>query len=172
MQTSTAGKSADRQGGFTLIELGIVVLLISLFSALTIPMVTGFGENRLDASARRLAGTSKYLFNEAALNKQQYQLVFNLNDGTFGAKVLEPTGELVAVPGRWGSQSLKGDVRFGGVTVAGRGKFTSGEAVTLIHPVGWMEETVIHLEDGDKKLTVRLKPFTGTSEIFDGHREF
>lgn len=171
MPTSTAGK-LTRQGGFTLIELAVVVLIIALLSALTLPLITGFGENRLENSARRLAGTVKYLYNESALEKREYRLVFNIDDGTFAAKVLREDGELVAADGRWKEQRLKGDVRIQDVDIVGREKFTSGEATTIIYPAGWLEETIVHLREDDRTMTVRLMPFTGTSEIYDGYREF
>lgn len=171
MPTSTAGK-LNKEAGFTLIELAVVVLIIALLSSLTIPMVTGFGQDRLESSARRLAGSVKYLYNESALKKREYRLVFNLDEGTFGAKYIDFKGELVPAEGRWQEQRLKGDVRIRDVDVTGRGKVTSGEATTIIRPVGWLEETVIHLQEDDRMMTVRLMPFTGQSEIYEGYREF
>jgi prepilin-type N-terminal cleavage/methylation domain-containing protein len=171
MRTSITGKSSN--AGFTLIELTVVVLLIALFSALVVPMLTGFGENGLDASARQLAGTVKYLYNESALTGRPYRLVFNLEEATFGARRLEADGELVEVSGTGRMQRLKGDVRFRDVAIAGRGTFSSGEVTAEILPIGWLEETVIHLDAGnDRMLTLRLMPFTGTTEIFEGYREF
>lgn len=171
MRISTTGRSSS--AGFTLIELSIVLLLIAIFSALVVPMITGIGENGLDASARRLAGTVKYLYNESALTGRPYRLVFNLEESTFGAKRLEANGDLVEVFGTGRMQRLKKEVRFRDVNVTGRGQFTSGEVTTDILPVGWLEETVIHLDAGnDEVLTLRLMPFTGATEIFTGYREF
>ncbi len=171
MRTSTAGRSS--KAGFTLIELTVVLTLIALFSALVVPMLTGIGQNSLDASARRLAGTVKYLYNEAALTGRPHQLVFNLDEETFGAKILEATGELIEAKGTGRTQHLKGDVRFRDVEITGRGRVTSGEVIAEIHPVGWMEETVIHLDaGGDQTMTLRLMPFTGATEIYAGYREF
>ncbi|MFA5516811.1 MAG: prepilin-type N-terminal cleavage/methylation domain-containing protein [Desulfuromonadales bacterium] len=171
MRISITGRSSN--SGFTLIELAVVVALLALFSALVVPMLTGIGENGLDASARRLAGTVKYLYNESALSGRPYRLVFNLDESTFSAKRLEVDGELVEVDGTGRTQRLKDGVRFRDVTITGRGQFSSGEVIADIHPVGWMEEAVIHLDAGaDKVLTLRLMPFTGATEIYEGYREF
>ncbi len=171
MPISTAGKSSN--SGFTLIELAVVLLLIGLFSALTLPMLTGIGEDGLDASARRLAGTVKYLYNESALTGRPYRLVFDLDEETFAAKRQEENGELVEVTGTGRQQHLKKAVRFRDVEVVGKGKSTSGEVTADIHPVGWLDETVIHLDDGgDRVLTLRLMPFTGATKIYQGYREF
>ena len=187
MPTSTAGSWIKRtvplrkgtvpsplsQSGFTLVELSLVILLIGLFSLLTVPIFAGWGEGSLKSSARRLAGTVKYLYNESALQKKEFRLVFDLEKGAYRARVLEPDGQLVDVEGTGRLRHLKGNVRFQDVAVAGRGKFASGEVTTVIHPVGWLEETVVHLKDRkDRTLTLRLMPFTGFTEIYEGYREF
>lgn len=158
--------------GFTLIELAIVIFLIALFAMIAIPLVAGMGERGLDASARRIAGTVKYLYNEAALTGSLHRLVFNLDEGTFAAKRQQKNGELEELGGTGRRQKLKGDVKFRDVTIAARGSYTSGEVTADIYPVGWMEETVIHLDREGKVLTLRLMPFTGATEIYEGYREF
>ncbi len=167
---STAGTWSNTRG-FTLIELAVVVLLISLFSVLTLPMLTGIGEDRLAVSARRLAGTVKYLYNESALSGLEYRLVYNLDRGTFKAKRLERDGELTDLPRIGREQSLRGEVRFREIAVGGRGSFSSGEVTTEIHPVGWMEETVIHLSEEGREMTLRINPYTGSTEVFEGYRK-
>lgn len=172
MLTSTAGSSINSKG-FTLVELAIVVLLIALFSALTVPMVTGVGENRLDSSARRLAGTVKYLYNEAALNGREYRLVFDIDKGTYQGKSLETDGDLAEKAGLGKKRLLKGDVQFEDVNILGRGRFSSGEISMGISPVGWMEETIVHLRDKrGRKLTLRMMPYTGTTKVYEGYRDF
>lgn len=160
------------EGGFTLIELGIVIFLLALFAMISVPLVAGLGERGLDASARRIAGTVKYLYNEAALTRSLHRLVLNLDEGTFAARRQDAKGELVELRGTGRVQKLKGDVKIRDVMIAGRGNYTSGEVTADIYPVGWMEETVIHLDRDGKVLTLRLMPFTGTTEIYEGYREF
>ncbi|BCR05984.1 hypothetical protein DESUT3_30530 [Desulfuromonas versatilis] len=166
---STAGKS---NRGFTLVELALVLLLIGLFAGLTVPLLTGVGEDSLGSSARRIAGTVKYYYNEAALKQTPFRLVYDIDNGTFRVKQLERDGELVDAEGVGRLQRLKGDVRFKDLDIAGRGKRSSGEVVTEILPIGWMEGTVIHLAEGSRNLTLRINPFTGQTEVFDGYREF
>jgi general secretion pathway protein H len=136
-------------------------------------MLTGFGEDSLRASARRLAGTVKYLYNEAALTGREHRLIYNLDRGTFRAARLEASGELKAVAGPGREQRLRGETRFRDVQVAARGKFSTGEVTTEILPVGWLPETVVHLDGGrGETLTVRLLPLTGDVEVYEGYREF
>ncbi|MBW2473296.1 MAG: prepilin-type N-terminal cleavage/methylation domain-containing protein [Deltaproteobacteria bacterium] len=159
--------------GFTLVELMVVMVLVSLFMVFSIPLFSNIGTSSLGTSARRLSGTIKYLFNESALSGLEYRLIYNLDRGTYRAQVLEADGELVAAPDQGREASLKGDVLFKDLQLPGRGKFTAGQVTTRIHPSGWVEETIIHLDDGaGEMLTLRVMPLTGTTEIFDGYREF
>ena len=172
MPTSIAG-NWNKESGFTLIELTIVVLLLGLFSALVVPRLPGVGADGLKSSARRIAGTVKYFFNEAALSGRPHRLEYNLDEGTFRVRRIEVDGEVVELSGTGKEQRLKGRVRFKDIDIPGRGSFSQGEVVTEIQPVGWMEETVVHLEEeGGRTLTLRIMPYTGTTEVFDGYREF
>jgi prepilin-type N-terminal cleavage/methylation domain-containing protein len=172
MPMSTAG-NWNRPAGFTLIEIVLVLFLLGLFSALTLPMITGIGQDGLSASARRLAGTVKYLYNESVLNQQEYRLIFHLDQESYEVRLLKPDGELVEVKGIGASRRLQGEARFEDISVAGKGKFTSGEVTAVIHPQGWLPETVVHLDNGGgRKMTLRIMPFTGATEVYEGYREF
>ncbi len=172
MPMSTAG-NWNRPSGFTLIEIVVVLFLLALFSALTLPMLTGIGQDGLSASARRLAGTVKYLYNESALNRQEYRLIFHLDKGSYEARVLKTDGEWTEVTGIGAGRRLKGKTRFAEVDVAGKGAFTTGEVTAEIHPQGWLPETVVHLDNGKGgKMTLRIMPFTGATEVYEGYRDF
>lgn len=173
MPTSTAGKSTSRGGnrGFTLIELGVVLFLIGLFSLLLIPRLDRFGQGNLDASARRLRGTIKYLYNEAALTGREHRLVYDLDHGSYRGLVLAASGDLTALPGTGKGATLLAGVHFRDLTLRGQGSFTTGEVTTRIHPTGWLEETVIHLRDDEgKELTLRIAPLTGAADIYPDYR--
>lgn len=169
MPTSTAGKS-NRAAGFTLIELVVVVALLALFATLTVPLFSSTGTGKLGYSARRLSGTIKYLFNEAALSGREHRLVYNLDRQTYRARLVEADGEIVDLPGLGRETRLAGEVRFRDLQLPGRGTFTSGEVTVRIHPQGWLEETVIHLQDPPgAEMTLHVMPLTGTAEIREGY---
>jgi len=170
----TPGNSREKRvEGFTLIELTVVVLLFSIFLVVSVPLFSRFGASDLGSSARRLSGTIKYLFNESALTGLQHRLIYNLDQGTYRALVVEADGELVEASGPGTRAKLSGDVRFQDLRVPGRGSFSVGEVTTLIYPSGWVDETVIHLSGSDGEiLTLRVMPLTGTTEVLKGYREF
>jgi len=159
------------QSGFTLLELGVVLTLLALFSLLTIPLFGGTRANKLAYSARCLNGTIKYLFNEAALTGREHRLICNLDRGTYSARILDADGEVVTLSGIGRETELAGDVRFRDLQLPDRGTVTTGEVTVRIHPAGWVEETSVHLEDGrGNALTLHVMPLTGTAEIFEGYK--
>jgi general secretion pathway protein H len=159
--------------GFTLIELAVVTLLIALFAGLTLPLLSGGGARELRSTGRRISGITRWCYNEAALTGLEHQLVFDLQRQVFFAQRLESDGELITLTGPGRERSPAGQTKIKDVAISGRGQFSSQTVTTHILPSGWLEETVIHLEAGNEaKLTIRLMPLTGLSEIYDGYREF
>lgn len=172
MRTSTAGNSTSSPG-FTLVELCVVLLLIGLFSAVLLPQLGRFGQGELDASARRLRGTIKFIFNEAALTGREHRLIYDLERGTYRAMILRPGGELVELPGPGKTARLPEGIRFQDLTLRGRGTFSAGEVAMRIHPTGWLEETVIHLQDkAGAQRTLRVAPLGGVADIYQGYKVF
>lgn len=170
MRTSRAGSWSSRSG-FTLVELALVVLLLSLFSVLSLPLLSAVGDDAMERSARRLAGTVKYLYNEAALSGLEYRIVYDLDDRSYRTRRLETDGELTEVGGSGRGRSLYGEVAFEDLTIPGRGTFQSGELTTRVLPIGWMEETLVHLRQDDRQMTLHLQPYTGTTKVYEGYRD-
>ena len=170
---TTQGRRRSDQRGFTLVELAIVVVLLALVAGLTLPLLSSWGQDDLLGAARRLAGTVRYLYNEAALTRNEHRLIFNLDDGSYQAKMLDRDGELKPVEGAASGRNLPGAVRFEDIVITSRGRFTSGEVTTLFHPSGWLDETVIHLKnDADRQLSLRFNPLTGAMDLVEGYERF
>lgn len=129
--------------GFTLVELAVVTLIIALFAGLTLPLL-GQGRHReLRSTARRISGLTRWVYSEAALSG----------------------------PGR--ERSAAGRSRIVEVIVGGQRPFGEQTVAVRVLPLGWLEETVVHLESGEEaRLTLRLMPLTGASEINEGFLEF
>jgi general secretion pathway protein H len=170
MLTSKAGISTE--SGFTLIELTLVIALLGLLLGLVVPRLPAIGENRLDATARRIAGTVRHLYNEAALSGLEHRLAFDLDNNSIGGRLLEGDGELTTVSGSGRDHTLSSSVDIIDVSVPGRNKVTSGQIFSRIDPVGWIDETVIHLKSDKRTLTLHLQPLTGGTDIYEGYREF
>lgn len=178
-RSSQAGASSYRSlhrgaaRGFTLIELMIVLFLIALFSAMVIPRLPDLEAGGAEKVARRIAGTTKFLYNEAALSGVEHRLLFDLDNNALRPNTLNADREEVAVKGLAAESQLPAGVKLLDVAVAGQEKVTSGATTMAISPTGWLPQTVIHLQSSDQQvLTIRLLSYTGSAEVYEGYREF
>jgi len=62
----------------------VVLLIISIFAFLVVPRLELGGGAELAGAAKRLGGTTKYLFNEAALTGREHRLVYDLSAAATG----------------------------------------------------------------------------------------
>lgn len=171
MPTSRAGTS-NNQGGFTLLELSVAIFLVALFAFLVVPSAMMVGEDHLAVEARRLAGAVKYHYNESALSGRRHRLQIDLDEDSYGFAQFVPKGERLELTPIGERRELPDGVRFRDVDIAGRGLHSQGEINVDIFPVGWMEETTIHLEQEDEDvLTLHVVPLTGIVEVYEGYRD-
>lgn len=169
----SAGAGRFGAQGFTLIELMVVLFVIALFSALVIPRLPDIGSGGGERGARRIAGITRALYNEAALSGREHRLYFDLDQQTLRPRTLSASREVVAVKGQAEESRLPSGVKFLDVAIAGQEKGVSGEKMMAISPSGWLPQTVIHLEGPDRQiLTIRLLSYTGSAEVYEGYREF
>jgi len=171
-RTSTAGRLSN-QSGFTLIELALVVVILGLLVGLCLPALGELEPDRMKSTARRLAGTVKYLYNEAVMSGTEHRLIFDLAANSYHAVQVAPTGELEPLGNQGRPYQLPDNVRLESVFQPQHGEYRDGEMSTILRPEGWLEETIIHLSDARQhKLTLRLVPLTGLTEIYEGYRDF
>lgn len=167
MPTSRAGKATE--AGFTLVELAVVVVLIGLLLGLVVPRLPGLGGDRLEATARHIAGMTRHIFNEAALTGREHRIRFDLSRQQISGLKLEEDGELVPLTGSGRGSELDESIRLVDVELVGQKKSGNGQIDVRVLPVGWVDETVIHLRgEGDQVLTLYLQPLTGVTEVLDG----
>jgi prepilin-type N-terminal cleavage/methylation domain-containing protein len=90
-ETSEARRS--RSGGFTLIELAVVLLIVAVLLSFVTPRLLALGQARREAAARRLATLLGYLYDEASLRGRTYRLTLGLDDGRYEVRALAPASE-------------------------------------------------------------------------------
>ena len=69
--------------GMTLIEIMIVVAIIGGMMALAVTILVPGNEQKVQDETVKLAGTIKYLFDEAAVKNRYFRIVFNIDDRTY-----------------------------------------------------------------------------------------
>ena len=163
-----------RNAGFTLIELTVVIVILSVVALLVLPRLPFAHERDLGTSARTLAGTLRYLEDRAISTKQYYRLRINLVDGTMKVtRVLPENEEVEDTDGMFTNLALREGTGFEDITTSHSGKIFEGEAVLDFSPLGSEEFFLFHLksEDGKRFFTVALYPGSGRVEVSEGYQE-
>jgi len=159
------------QQGFTLIELSIVILIILIISYLALPRLRILSGAELSASTRRLAQTTRYLYEEAALRGAVLTLFFDLDRQQYWvARAEEGTGFPIEEDDVLGRRvALPPGVRIAEVSLPGNGKFSDGVIPTRFYPEGYADRVVIRLaDDSGRSYTVSVDPVRGRAEVSGG----
>jgi prepilin-type N-terminal cleavage/methylation domain-containing protein len=96
MPTSTRAISDShrrRSGGFTLIELAVVLVIVAVLLSFVAPRLLALGQARREAAARRLASLLGYLHDEASLRGRTYRLTIDLDGGRYEVRTTTDTRE-------------------------------------------------------------------------------
>ncbi len=163
---------AKRQG-YTLIELAVVIVLIGLMLAVSIPRFRySVLTDNLKSTTRRIVGVVKSIRNEAIREQNVFFLHFDIGSNRFwidSDAMTEEERELA----REKAFELPPDVRVIDVWSRDRGKKAVDKAVIRFSKKGYVEQTAIHLgaEDG-REFTLVLSPFLGTIKIYNKYVDF
>ncbi len=159
--------------GFTLVELLIVIVVLGLMLALTIPKLGELGEANLKRSARHLTGMVRFLRDDSQAKKFVYRIKFDIQNGHYWAEKLTETSDKTVEFKKYetvmvGEESLSGQTTFRDVQVASH----PDDPTILFMPDGWVEHALIHLRDGDNKdFTLIVNSLTGNTDLREGYVE-
>jgi len=90
-----------RNGGFTLVELIVVITVVGIVSAVCVSSLTSLGSTREAAAARQLLHDLSYAREVALMTGTRTWVRFNLQAGTYSL-----LSESVATPGRANATAL------------------------------------------------------------------
>jgi len=168
---------SDRRGderGFTLIELSIVILIFAIVARLAIPQLRGLTGAELTAATRRLANTTRYLYEEAILRGTVLTLVLDLDRQEYWvAQADADTGDAGEDSDPLRRRTpFPPDVYVADVVVPGVGKVSTGLVPTRFYPEGYADRSVIHLGDSTgHAYTLGIDPVRGRGKVFEGYQD-
>ncbi len=159
--------------GYTLVELIVVIVLVGLIGALTLPRLPeNLLSDALKASTRRLASVMRELRSEAQLQHKNFFLRFDLDAGTYWIEAGDMNMDDRALA-RENGFLLRGGARISGVWLHGQGTVVEGETAVAVTRKGYVQPSAIHLTDGaGRKFTLRFRPFLSKEEIYDEYVDF
>jgi general secretion pathway protein H len=179
---STSGRYPARRwrraaAGFTLIELGIVLAIISVLIVLVVPRFADRSRTELESQTRKLATVFRFLQDEAVLNGRVYRLNFDLDQQRYFVTSAEEGDELGMNFQREGGvlardNVLPANVQISDVNVPSvGGKLAEGVAFAHFYPDGTVDQMIVHLDNGQEAFTLYVPDeFTGHAYVAAGYR--
>lgn len=166
--------------GFTLIELSVVLLIMTLMFSIAVPRFSELTEFNLRSTARQLAAMMRYLYSEAAFKKTYYSLVFDLASKTFWVEAprLNPlTQEMqmleIEDQALIQRRKLPAGIRFSEIKVGSREALHDGRVEMHFFPGGYADPATVHLKDRkDREYSIFLVPLSGRVLVRSGYFEF
>lgn len=162
------------QSGFTLIEMTVVIVILSVVAFVVLPRLPFAHQRDLKTSARTLAASLRYLGDLAISTKQHYRLRITLPNNEIAVTRVIPEGDELPVSDTALNQlALLDGVVFADITTPRLGKVTEGEAVLEFGPLGVEDLVVIHLKrtDDSRYYTVAVYPGSGRITVLEGYQE-
>ncbi|HWR58633.1 MAG TPA: prepilin-type N-terminal cleavage/methylation domain-containing protein [Thermodesulfovibrionales bacterium] len=139
-------------GGFTLLELMVVIFVISVVLTIVLPSFTSIGESRITSEAKRLGSIIRYLNDSAISTKETLQMKINLGD------------KVVSYSGPDGDKSERFD-DISTVELQSKGGVSEGEVTVFFGPMGARESFTINLKRGDSDMGISLNSASGRVKI-------
>jgi prepilin-type N-terminal cleavage/methylation domain-containing protein len=160
------------QHGFTLLELIIVCLLITVSLAFSVPNIRqAFVVDQLAASSRKIMALIKEVRIRAAQEQQPYVIHFDLDRKKiwYQPDVIVPKdAKEQETPHAAPTITLPPSVRLQDIQTGTAEKKGAGDVVLWINPQGYMDQTVLHLvDDRDNTISLELSPFLSTIKAHD-----
>jgi prepilin-type N-terminal cleavage/methylation domain-containing protein len=159
-------KSRRSDGGFTLLELLIVILLISIFLTFASVNWQGTSSKGSDALLERFSIAVSSLREEAVSKYEERVIEFDVTTGKVSFGYMEQkqgfteTGEIL----------LSEDYRLEDVVINGE-KFSTGKGYMTFFGNGMVDRTIVHFEGEKKRYSMSVNPLTAKTTGEDGYIE-
>jgi prepilin-type N-terminal cleavage/methylation domain-containing protein len=164
------GSRRLKQSAFTLIEVLVVCLLISIILTVGVPVLRdALFNDPLNTTTRKIISTLRGLREEVLRERQPFFLYLDLehssfwHDGNIDMKQKKNISE--------NKIQLPPSVRIIDVWTKSGGKQNEGTVALLISRQGYMDMTVIHLTDEREIKSIMLSPFLGSIKVVDGYAD-
>jgi general secretion pathway protein H len=160
------------KNGFTLVEMVVVIVIISLAALLVFPLLPSTDAANLRSSGRTLAAVFRYLGDRAITTKSPYRMVLNLADSTISVKKIVNGEEVPPEDPFFARKILSDRVTIEDIEIPRLGRLDEGMVSVDFGQTGLGDLVIVHLK-GDKDLhyTVTALPGGGRVNLREGYQE-
>ena len=153
--------------GFTLAELIIVVVIISIAALLAVPMISSAADSQVRSAANIIAADLEYAKSMSISRQQDYSVVFNVGANSY--EIRDESNSVIAHPMKAGSFSvtISDDSRLSEVGITSA-LFDSTSTITFNYlgsPSNGsdtpLNSGVIVLQAGSFSMSITVQPVTG-----------
>ncbi len=162
--------SSGRTHGFTLLELLIVCLLISISLTLAIPTLrSSLVTDELGSGSRKLISLIKSCRTQAVTKHQPFLIHYDTEEGKVWYQPATTEEETAITPS---SVTLSAGIRIQAIKQA-NSKNDIGKNGIWVSKQGYMDKTAIQLIDKEhRSLSLLISPFLPTIKVVEGTIEF
>lgn len=159
--------------GFTLLELLVVMVLISIMAAMVVPRLPSTESMALKSSARSIAALLRYLGERSSASKNVYRLHVNISENTIKVTRKLPSGEEAPPDDPLLSRKvLESGIAIVDLQSPRLGTVTEGEILLDFGAAGLSEFLTIHLNSPQgESFTVAGYPASGKVKLLAGYQE-
>jgi prepilin-type N-terminal cleavage/methylation domain-containing protein len=160
--------------GFTLLELMVVMLLISIVLAVAIPKFSGGAfQDPVKKLSRWMINTVRILRSAAIQQQKPQGLVIDLSNRRMYAVNDAAAEEAAQASASNKAMPIPDAIRHMDVQFPDQERISSGTAEIRFYPAGYSDQALIHLETEDnEKLTYLVEPLLPKVKIFDEWIDF
>jgi general secretion pathway protein H len=158
--------------GFTLVEMAVIVVILSMVAIIVLPLLPSSDASNLRSTARRLSTVIRYLGDRSVTTKSLYRMQLDMTENTVTVKKIV-NGEETAPGDPFFSRKLLAEgVSIEDIEVPRLGKTSEGVINIDFGVAGLGDFIVIHLKGakGDH-FTVAAYPYRGKVEVREGYQE-
>ena len=159
-----------QSGGFTLIELVVVMALMGLMLFVSLPRLQDnpFIDDSKETS-RWLIGKIQTLKESAVRNQKQYSLLFDLDSGRVW-ETNESMSREEYESAALNSFALPDDVRIIDVEYPLKGKISAGQTEISFYKAGYTDKAFVHMQEGETYLSFLIEPFLSNVQVFEKYK--
>ncbi len=176
--------AGSEKGGFTLIEIVVVVSLIALMLVFSFPKLSGFlSVDNKNQVIRWLIAQRTILRTSAVREQAPYLLRVNISDNQMSTMPLAGTvasGDDLFADGNGETASKKirqkytcgGDLEIISVVLPDDETILSGTVDIVFFERGYCQQAIIQMKDGDDRFSIHIEPFLPRVVVYEGNIKF